>query len=196
MSFWTGFEKRAYDYEHEVSELEKHYARQAKETPMDPRKAVHTGMGFGGVGGALLGGIHVDGHGWKGRAAGAVAGGLMGGALGSVAGRAAADVHKGGIEHAKHVTGLPKKERMARLRHIAREDEYDSREAHEWARTRYLARQQKREHGTDHFTAGFHARKEQAEAPKAPTGGCPSCGSHETKKTPDGYSCGHCGNKR
>lgn len=148
-AFFVGFEKRAYDYGHEVRELDQHYEGRAGATPMDATEASRTGRRvgaiFGGLMGALLGATtHKP---LMGAALGAGVGGLAGAGLGHMGGISAAMRDKLGIEEAKRIITMPKKERREYLLHLARQNEISESEAEEWSRTEYAENRADLRHG-------------------------------------------------
>jgi hypothetical protein len=130
-AFWDGFEKRAYNYEHESKELGKHYDSLSKETPYSKTKAGLIGAGIGGTLGAGIGAF-------KGLPRSAGAGALIGGGIGAVGGGlmgvVSAIANKMGIEKAKEIVKMPVKERKEYLRHLARQHEISAQDAKEWSR--------------------------------------------------------------
>lgn len=116
--FWSGFEKRAYDYAWEAQELEGRMKGRAKETPVDPKKSSTIG-GLGGAGLGALYGARVAKSSLTGGLVGAAAGGLLGAGAGFL--YHLADV--AGVDHAKKVMKMDHKERKSYLASMARKME-------------------------------------------------------------------------
>jgi hypothetical protein len=121
--FWSGFEKRAYNYDYESKELKNFHEARSEATPVSKLKAGLVGAGIGGGAGALVGALH------KKRSPERVAlTALVGAALGGGAGVLTAIGDKFGIEEAKRITAMPPKEQKEYLRHLARTHEISSKE--------------------------------------------------------------------
>jgi hypothetical protein len=132
-NFWSGFIKSAYDFEHEARRSEQHYDYQSKRTnPMSKVKAaLYTGLAgalLGGAGGALH--DNFKGNRLLGGALGAGLGALAGGGLGILT----AMVDKLGIETAKRIMAMPKKERDAYLKYLAYQNEITDKEYKDWSK--------------------------------------------------------------
>lgn len=145
-AFWSGFEKRAYDYKYEAKELNREYGARSKETPSSKSKSALIGAGIGAVGGGLLG----MGHGLSsslGAGLGALAGAGIGGALGGLSGLFMAIAHKMGIEEAKRIMKMDPKKREEYLRHLARRNEITEAQRDEWNREFRRETHAERRHG-------------------------------------------------
>lgn len=124
--FWSGFEKRAYDYKQEAKELNEEYGARSKETPADKSKSALIGAGIG----AGLGGFIGLGAGGPGVLTGMGMGGLFGGLMGLFS----AISHKLGIEEAKRIMKMTPKARDEYLKSLARKNEISEAEHREWQR--------------------------------------------------------------
>ena len=131
-NFWLGFEKKAYDYEHESSNLKARYDQRSKETPVSARKAGLWGAGIGGAGGAILGALQHKGKG--GMLPGLLMGGLLGAGIGGLAGVATAIADELGIEEAKRIMRMEDGARQSYLKSLARRNEISEQQYNEWSR--------------------------------------------------------------
>lgn len=124
-NFWSGFEKRAYDYNQEARELKDNYKSISKESPMSKTHASVTGGVLGAGVGALAGissGLATH-QPIKSLAGGAGLGGVAGAAIGIMLGLAAAHGHKESINEAKKILKMAPKNQMDFLKSKARGNE-------------------------------------------------------------------------
>lgn len=139
-AFWEGFEKRSYDYAHEVGDLRNYYKDRSKETPYSKTKGSLVGAGIGGVGGALFGALAEANKGMlskKKPLKGALAAGGIGAGVGGLLGLLSSITNKSEIEEAKRISKMSPKNQRDYLAHLARNDEISTRE---WERSREAQR--------------------------------------------------------
>lgn len=143
--FWSGFEKRSYDYGHESKMLDAWHHLRADQEPISKTKVGLWGAGLGGGIGAIAGAL-------KGKSSrfGVLAHGLMGGAagagLGGLAGVITAMADKLGIEEAKRIVAMPKDDRKDYLAHLARQSEISAQQHRDWRNALLSESQDDRRH--------------------------------------------------
>ncbi|MCJ7521952.1 MAG: hypothetical protein MUP21_07025 [Dehalococcoidia bacterium] len=150
--FWTGFEKRAYDYAHEVEQETNKAARNSKRTPGTKTKAGLVGAGLGAGVGTLLGSIAGSENAAFGGAIGTGLGALLGfgggAALGGLIGVFHAMQDKLGIEEAKRIMAMDPEKRRSYLAYLAHKNEISEREANAWAMEAEKEKNQERRNRT------------------------------------------------
>ena len=126
--FWSGFEKRAYDYSWEAREAHEDAKERSKMKPVDVgRFALGGGLGAA-LAGAIVGGIHGavqagSGRRMQGAGLGALLGGGLGGVTGGAMGALIAITHNHGIEEAKRIMKMQPKQRDEYLKSMVRNRE-------------------------------------------------------------------------
>lgn len=131
--------KAAYDYAHEIAQLEKVHERRRAEAPSDPRQATLSGAGLGVLLGAGLGLAAAYGRIPVDPARAAMVGAGGGAALGAGLGFANAMKRNQQLEQSHMLATLPPGEKADFLRSLARKAEIESRDQREWHRARYQA---------------------------------------------------------
>jgi len=125
MSFYEGFEKRAYDYAHEVDVAHDYAKSRHGDQPIGWGKA----LGVGGLGGAGLGALSGIIGGAKGqRVMGGLKGALTGSALGALTGALIGMADRADIEEQKNIMSMDEDKRGKYLASKARDKEFVDRE--------------------------------------------------------------------